>query len=87
MDPDFTAQVKARWIEVYPQLETIPDFIDKQVKILGDAPDRNFKRWNILNTYVWPNAKVTGSYVGEVDWLKENYKKRLEWLDSQIRSW
>lgn len=87
MDPDFTAQVKARWIEVYPQLETIPDFIDKQVKILGDAPDRNFKRWNILNTYVWPNAKVTGSYVGEVDWLKENYKNRLEWLDSQIRSW
>ena len=87
MDPDFTAQVKARWIEVYPQIETIPDFIDKQVKILGDAPDRNFKRWNILNTYVWPNAKVTGSYFGEVDWLKENYKNRLEWLDSQIRSW
>lgn len=40
-----------------------------------------------MTTYVWPNAKVTGSYVGEVDWLKENYKKRLEWLDSQIRSW
>lgn len=87
MDPDFTAQVKRRWIEMYPQLETIPEYIAKQVDLLGDAPDHNFARWQILDRYIWPNGKVTGSYEGEVDWLLENYSKRLKWLDTQIRSW
>lgn len=52
--------------------------------MLGDAPKRNFTTWKILDQYVWPNAKVTGSYQGEVDWLMENYTKRLEWLNERI---
>ncbi|MGM9787328.1 MAG: CotH kinase family protein [Candidatus Cryptobacteroides sp.] len=87
MSPQFTADVKERWIEVYPLLQTIPEYISEMVYLLGDAPDRNFKRWDILSVYVWPNAKVTGSYKGEVDWLLENYTKRLKWMDDQIRSW
>ncbi len=87
MDEGFTADVKARWQEVYPSLQSIPQYIEEQVSLLGEAPDRNFERWNILSQYVWPNAKVTGSYKGEIDWLLENYNKRLEWMDSQIRSW
>ncbi len=87
MDEGFTADVKARWQEVYPSLQSIPQYIEEQVSLLGEAPDRNFERWDILSQYVWPNAKVTGSYKGEIDWLLENYNKRLEWMDSQIRSW
>lgn len=86
MDPDFVAKVKARWNEMYPQFQTIPDWIDYNALVLGDAPRRNFNTWKILNEYVWPNAKVTGSYQGEVDWLKENYTKRLDWLDKSINS-
>ena len=86
MDPDFTSKVKARWNEMKPEFDTIPDYIDRQAAILGEAPDRNFKKWNILNQYVWPNAKITGSYTGEVSWLKENYSKRLEWLDKKINA-
>lgn len=84
MDPGFVKDVKARWREVYPLLETIPEWIEDEIKILGDAPERNFKRWNILNTYVWPNAKVTGSYKGETDWLLQNYTRRLAWLNTRI---
>lgn len=87
MDADFTAEVKARWEEIYPQLQTIPDYIQEQVTLLGEAPERNFQRWKILSTYVWPNAKITGSYEGEVNWLLENYNKRLAWINSQIKSW
>ena len=87
MDPVFCADVKARWIEVYPLLATIPEYINEMVEVLGDAPERNFRRWDILSVYVWPNAKVTGSYAGEVDWLLEYYTKRLKWMDFQIRSW
>ncbi len=87
MDPNFTAEVKARWQEMYLQLQTIPDYIQEQVALLGEASGRNFDRWQILSIYVWPNAKVTGSYQGEIDWLVENYTKRLEWINSQIEKW
>lgn len=86
MDKDFVAKVKARWNELYPELATIPDYIDKRKGSMRDAPARNFKKWDILNQYVWPNAKVTGSYDKEVDWLKENYTKRLEWLNANINA-
>lgn len=86
MDKNFVSEVKARWKELYPQFTTMPEWIEKQAEILGDAAGRNFSRWKILNTYVWPNAKVTGSYQGEVDWLLENYTKRLDWLNNKINS-
>lgn len=87
MDPNFVKDVKKRWIEVYPQLETIPIYIEQQVELIGPSAEKNFKKWDILNYYVWPNAKVTGSYEAEVEWLLDNYKKRLKWLDSEIRKW
>ena len=85
-DPEFVSLVKERWDELYPEFQKIPDFINERVEILGEAPSRNFNKWRTLGYYVWPNAKVTGSYEGEVDWLLENYNKRLEWLDSHIRA-
>ena len=35
MDPNFVSEVKARWKEVYPQLQTIPQWIEDEVKIMG----------------------------------------------------
>ena len=86
MDPEFVKAVKLRWNEVYPQLETIPDYIKVQKAVLKDAPARNFNKWKILNSYVWPNYKVTGSYDAEVEWLLECYTKRLKWLNTQINA-
>ena len=83
-DPTFVKKVQKRWDEVYPQLKKVPDFIEKSVTEMGDAPTRNFKKWNILGTYVWPNVKVTGSYAGEVAYLENFYKERLEWIDTNI---
>ena len=40
-----------------------------------------------LSTYVWPNARVTGSYDGEVSYLIIFYANRLDWLDTQIAKW
>ncbi|MCQ2145962.1 MAG: CotH kinase family protein [Bacteroidales bacterium] len=83
-DPAFVEKVKNRWNEVYDSLKTIPDYIDLNVAELGDAPARNFKKWNILGIYVWPNVKVTGSYDKEVEYLKSFYTERLEWLNVRI---
>lgn len=86
MDPEFVKKVKARWNEMYPRFQTIPDWIDYNVQVLGDAPKRNFIAWKILDQYVWPNYKVTGSYEGEVEWLQEYYAKRLEWMNENINA-
>ena len=83
-DPAFVAAVQDRWSEVYPELSRMPEYIDKLVKEMGEAPARNFSKWKILGTYVWPNVKVTGSYEAEISWLKYFYTNRLEWLDNNL---
>lgn len=86
-DPNFRKRVKARWNELKPQLETIPAFIDERADYLRAAADRNFKRWAILNVNVWSQVVVTGSYQGEVKYMKDFYTKRLKWLDAEINKW
>ena len=86
MDPVFTQMVKDRWNEIYPDFQKFYDQIDVMVAEMGDAPKRNHEKWNRLNTYDWPQYKVTGSYQGEVDWLKENYRKRLAWMNTNINA-
>lgn len=83
-DPAFVNKVKSRWAELKPELELIPDFIDFWAAELQDAPARNFQKWRILNIYVWPNVKIPGTYQGEVDYLKEFYTARLNWIDENL---
>lgn len=83
-DKTFVDKVKARWNEVYPKLVKVPNFIDLSVTEMGDAPQRNFQVWDILGKYVWPNVKVTGSYSKEIQYLKEFYNERLEWMNENI---
>ena len=33
---------------------------------------------------VWPNAVVTGSYEGEVQYLKQWLRTRIDWMDAQF---
>ena len=86
-DPAFKAKVKKRWNEVKPKLNQVPSYIDTEAAFIRPAADRNFKKWDILNVWVWPNVRVTGSYMGEVAYLKEFYRNRLEWLDTEINKW
>lgn len=83
-DPAFCAKVKEIWNTHYDELKNIPGFIDQMATYLKDAQKRNFEKWNILNTHVWPNVVVTGSYQGEIDYLKSFYSSRFNWLDGRI---
>lgn len=83
-DPAFCAKVKELWNTHYDELKNIPGFIDQMATYLKDAQKRNFEKWNILNTHVWPNVVVTGSYQGEIDYLKSFYTSRFNWLDGRI---
>ena len=63
--------------------ENIFGVIDSIATYLGPAIDRNFAKWPILGTYVWPNYYIFDTYEEEVDYLKEWITDRLEWIDSQ----
>ena len=83
-DPAFCAKVKEIWDKHHQELSSIPDFIDVKAMIMEDSQKRNFKRWDILNTSVWPNVVVKGTYAGEVEYLKDYYTKRFRWLDGKF---
>lgn len=83
-DPEFVDAVKERWNEVKPQLETIPSYIDRMVSMMGDAPERNFTRWNILDKTLTCPGRGLYTYRDHVRYLKEFYIQRLNWLDKEL---
>lgn len=88
LDPFFNSHLKNRWNEVkadFINTSYINNLIDSCAYDLRDAVGRNFTTWNILNTYVWPNNYVGGSYGNELNYLKTWMKDRIDWMDSQIQ--
>lgn len=83
-DPVFVERVQSRWNELLPQMQEIPAFIDEQALILDKAKDLNFQVWNINESVDWVNCPSLGSYKAEVEFLKEFYTERLEWLTREI---
>lgn len=86
-DPEFSSVLQCRWKELREgpfHKDSIFQFIDNQVVKLGGAVDRNFEKWPTLDIYVWPNAIVTGSYEGEIEFMKNYIDLRLQWMDANL---
>ena len=60
------------------------DFIDEQALILDKAQQKNFQKWSIWDSVDWVDCPSLGSYQAEVDFLKDFYTKRLEWLNTEL---
>ena len=82
--PAFRERVQARWPAFRSSISSLSIFIDRQAAILQKSQQQNFARWPILNTYVWPNQAVRGSYSAEVAWLKNWLQRRVAWVDANI---
>ena len=86
-DPEYKARTVARWNELYAMLRTeVPEFMDRQRRLMDGAEDRNFQCWPILGVQVWPNYYAFPTYDEEYDFLKKFYLERLEWLNGKINS-
>lgn len=86
-DSVYWNQVQCRWWELRSGLlswENVSGQIDENVLLLGDATTRNFERWDILNSNVWPNNYVGGTYTAEIFYLKQWLVNRIAWLDANI---
>lgn len=83
-DRAFRQQVADRWTELRAgtfATSKILSYVDSVSTVLNESQQRNFQRWPVLGTYVWPNYYVGSTYAQEVDWLKNWIEQRMDWLD------
>ncbi|MEM6802453.1 MAG: CotH kinase family protein [Bacteroidota bacterium] len=86
-DPAFGQALIDRWTELRQgsfHTDSVLNLMNDFLVELDDAPARNFDRWPILNTWVWPNVEVGGSYQAEINYLRTWIRERLEWMDTSI---
>ena len=82
--PAFAEMVRQRWAVLGAQVPHLLGYVRAAAGALDEAQRRNFVRWPILEQYVWPNSVVTGSYAGEVDFLRDWLYRRAQWIDDNI---
>ena len=86
-DSSFVNAIKARWQQLREDVITVPRvhaYIDSVANYLDEAQIRNFQRWPILGTYVWPNAYIGQTYGDELRHLKDWLQARILWMDLHI---
>lgn len=86
-DHAFSSALKCRWTELRSTILTNEYFtnaIDSMASVLNEAQERNYQRWNILGTYVWPNQFVGLTYQDEINFLKQWISDRLTWMDANM---
>ena len=86
-DTIYQNKLKCRWEYLRSKSfaeDSIFNFIDSLVVYLDDAQSRNFQKWNILGSYVWPNYYVGNTYQDEIIFLKNWIEDRLLWIDSNL---
>ncbi len=83
-DPVFFNKIAKRWNEIKLTTfskERIFSIIDSLTTHLEEARIRNFQRWNVIGTYVWPNYYIGATYELEVSYLKSWIRYRWDWFD------
>jgi hypothetical protein len=85
--PEVSNRINCRWNQLRQgplHTDSLMQFIDDRISDMGDAPIRNFERWNILDNYVWPNYYVGQTYDDEISYLKLWLSVRLDWMDENM---
>lgn len=88
-DQSFRDEVKVRWQTLRKTVlsnDTLLANIEEKSEYLLNtgAVSNNFKRWDTIGDYIWPNYYVGDTYSQEVKYLKTWLTERLAWLDEQI---
>ncbi len=87
MDKYYLGALRCRWEDLRRgvlQNDSILETISRMVDEIGPAADRNFKKYPILGTYVWPNPYIGYTYQSEILYLKNWVLDRLIWLDAYM---
>ena len=85
--PAFRLRYADRWFELRRNLfatDRLLADVDETAALLDEAQVRNFERWRILGSYVWPNWFIANTYDEEINWMKGWLEDRLTWMDNRI---
>ncbi|MDP3149203.1 MAG: CotH kinase family protein [Ignavibacteria bacterium] len=88
-DSNFQKKYAERWFQLRQNefnLTNIYRFIDSLKTLTSEAQPRNYQRWPILGTWVWPNYYVGQTYDDEVTYFKNWIKDRLGWMDEELHN-
>lgn len=86
-DDVFQDRLRRRWTDLRHgpfALDSINADIDALADRIGEAAERNFARWPVLGTYVWPNAYVGATWASEIEYLRQWLERRLVWMDGLL---
>jgi hypothetical protein len=79
----FAEVVKSFYSNHFPTFLTI---IDQLAEALIPYANKNFERWDILNTYTWPNPTFLYniSYRQQTEFVRHFILLRTEWMQKQV---
>jgi hypothetical protein len=86
-EPVFANRLARRWHELRQsrfRLDSLYHKIAAWTMLLEESQQRNFDRWPILGSYVWPNAFIGNSYPEEIEYLKDWLQDRVNWIDIEL---
>ena len=89
-DTVFTNALQCRWNELRQSVlsnESLNDYIDSFTNEVAEAQVRNFERWPVLGTYLWPNPSYfaqASTYDEVIIAMKNWISNRLIWMDANI---
>jgi len=86
-DPVFEEELRAKWEKLrngkFSDANITAWIDDFESQLIGPQV-RNFERWPVLGTYIWPNAFIGNTYGEEVDFLRIWLMDRLHWMDNEL---
>ncbi|UCG57736.1 MAG: CotH kinase family protein [Phycisphaerales bacterium] len=86
-DPEFRLLYADRWFHFRRDAlatDTLVGDIDDAAALIEEAQARNFDRWRILGSYVWPNWYIADTWHEEIEWMKGWLEDRMAWMDGEI---
>ena len=88
-DPAFEAKLKARFNELLPKLQTIPDYMDECERLLTESAKLNFAMWNPAEDASQNGGNIINgdermSFHDAVARLKSIYKDRLQVIPTKL---
>ena len=84
-DPTFAEDLADKWMRLRngkftnSNINSLIDLFEDQLAI---PQVRNFQKWDILGTEIWPNAFVGSTYASEVEYLRTWLMDRMAWMDN-----
>ena len=86
-DQIFYNRISQRWHTLRNSLfdvNSLLSYIDSTALFIDEAMNRNFTRWPILGTYVWPNFYVGQTYIEDLNYLRNWLQARISWIDTEL---